>query len=293
MAPNVPRDIPIVYDSHELFLETGTAARLPWLARRLLRVREARLVRRCAAVITVNPGLATVLQQRYHPARIDVIRNCPPRWFPPLSRPNLIRERLGLGEDAEIVLFHGSLDPNRGIEQLVGALTTPGLERLHLVLLGFAEPGAAPGIRAGAQQLAGRVHVLAAVSPAELPMWVASADVGAVLQQPVNLNLALSTPNKLYEAIAVGTPVVASDLPEIARIVGRGTDGALGVLCDPVDEAAVAAALRELLDPPRTMLLEMRARCLEAAGSRLNWEMEARILIALYADLRKLTLSAS
>jgi glycosyltransferase involved in cell wall biosynthesis len=285
VAAGVPRSVPVVYDSHELFLETGTAVRLPSLARRFLRAREARLVRRCSAVITVNPGLAAVLERLYHPARIEVVRNCVPRWSPPPVRPDLIRARLGLARDAPIVLFHGSLEANRGIEQLVSALAAPGLADLQLVLLGFGEMPDADAVRAGDPGVSRRVHVLSAVPPAELPDWVASADVGVVLQQPANLNLRLSTPNKLYEAIAVGTPVIASDLPEIARIVRDDPDGPLGILCDPGDRDRIAAALRSLLDSPRTRLLEMRSRCLKAAGSRLNWETEAEKLVGLYADL--------
>jgi glycosyltransferase involved in cell wall biosynthesis len=285
IVPNLPRDVPIVYDSHELFLETGSAVRLPGLARRLLRAREARLVARCVAMITVNPGLAAVLTEMYHPARIEIVRNCVPRWSPPDTRPNLLREALGLAGDAPILLFHGSIEPDRGIERLVAALTAPGLEGLHLVLLGNGEMREALAIRAGAADLAGRLHLIPAVSPAELPGWVASADIGAVLQEPANQNLVLSTPNKLYEAIAVGTPVVASDLPEIARIVRDDPDGPLGLLCDPGDQESIVIALRSLLEPPRTRLLDLRTRCLRAAEARLNWETEATHLTGLYADL--------
>ena len=285
VAARAPQHVPIVYDSHELFLERGSAVHLPRLARRFLQWREGRLVRRCAAVVTVNPGLAAVLGRLYHPARIEVVRNCIPHWSPPVTRPNLIRELLGFGSEVPIALFHGTLQPDRGIDKLIAALSAPGLEDLHLVLLGFGQMRDALEIRACEPDILGRLHVLPAVSPSQIPEWVASADVGAVLMPPATLNLVLSSPNKLFEAIGVGTPVVASDLPEIARIVRDDPDGPLGVLCDPGDQQAIVAALRSLLVPPRTRLLDLRIRCLRAAESRLNWEMEARQLIGLYADL--------
>ena len=111
---------------------------------------------------------------------------------------------------------------------------------------------------------------------------MASADVGAVLQEPLDQNLVLSTPNKLFESIAVGTPVLASDLPEIRRVVMDDPDGPLGILCDPTSDASVADALCELLAPPRHELREMRARCLRAADQRLNWAVESLRLLALY-----------
>lgn len=286
VVPYVVQHTRIVYDSHELFLETGSAARLPRPARMLLQAREARLIRRCAAVITVNPGLAEVIERRYHPARIEVVRNCPARWSPPVHQPNLIRERLGIAADAPVILFHGVLDPDRGIDLLVRALRAPGLEGAHLVLLGHGQMRATLEAQAGDPSLGHRLHLLSPVPPNELPGWVASAEVGAVLQQPTDRNLLLSTPNKLFESIAVGTPVLASDLPEIRRVVADDPDGPLGILCDPSSEEGVAAALRRMLAPPRGELLEMRTRCLRAAALRLNWSVESARLLALYEDLR-------
>jgi glycosyltransferase involved in cell wall biosynthesis len=126
--------------------------------------------------------------------------------------------------------------------------------------------------------------VLAAVPPAELPPLVASADVGAILLEPADLNLRLATPNKLWECLAAGTPVVASDFPEIRRVVAGDPDGPLGVLCDPEDDDAVAAAFAGLLgDPDR--LAETRARCLRAAADRWCWEVEGATLEALHRSL--------
>ena len=281
IGPRLKRQTDLIYDSHELFLETGTATRLPRLARWALGLREGRLVRRCRAVITVNPGLAAELERRYHPARIEVVRNCPTRWDPPLHRPDLLRAALRLPPETPVVLFHGALVDGRGIGTLVGALAAAGLDRVHLVLMGHGSLETA-GIASPPSNVGARVHLLPAVPPDELLEWVASADVGAVLQEPLDQNLVLSTPNKLFEAIAVGTPVLASDLPEIRRVVIDDPDGPLGALCDPTSERSVAAALQGLLSLPKGDLAGMRARCLSAAAARLNWSVEAERLLALY-----------
>ena len=285
IAAHVDRGTPIVYDSHELFLEYGTAASLPGFARRLLRAREARLIARSSAVITVNAGLAAELHRRYRPSRIEIVMNCPERWIPPVPRPNRFRDTLDIAADAPIVLFHGAIVAGRGLHLLVGALAAPGLEAVHLVLLGNGPLQAEFAARAHELDVSPRLHVLPAVPPEDLLSWVASADLGTVLVEPVELNLRLSTPNKLFESITAGTPVLASDFPEIRRVVLGDPDGPLGVLCDPRSEEAVAEALRRMLERPSGDLQAMRDHCLRAADRRLNWPTEAARLLALYQDL--------
>jgi glycosyltransferase involved in cell wall biosynthesis len=281
----VPPDTPLVYDAHELFLETGSARRLPGPLRILLRAYERRLVARCVAVVTVNGALGDVLRHRYHPRRIEAIHNCPDSWSPPSPRPRLIRDAAGVPDGSPVLLYHGALSPNRGIEQLMEALLKPGLELAHLAVLGYGEKRADYVKLASEGGWAGRVHVLDPVPPAELLPWVASADLGAMPIQASTLNHFLSTPNKLFECLAAGTPVVTSNFPAMAAIVANEPAGALGETCDPADIGAIAQAVRvilELDDPARRALVE---RCLLAARSRWNWQREAARLVSLYADV--------
>ena len=137
VAPHLPAGTPMVFDSHALFLETGTALRLPWMARQLLRRYEGRLIRRTTAVVTVNGAVARVLEARYRPSTIRIVRNCPPRVEAPAVRPDTLREAYGIPSSSPVILHHGRLDPQRGVEELAEALLEPGLESCHLVLLGF------------------------------------------------------------------------------------------------------------------------------------------------------------
>ncbi len=281
----IPRDLPRVYDAHELFTDTGSAARLPGVGRSLIIRLERRLAGRCAAVVTVNPGLAAVLSRRLRLGHVIVVRNCLPRTDPGAGpRPRLLHERLGIAPDAPVILFHGNLAADRGIERVVGLLETGRLGETHFVCLGNGELTPWLRERAGAPAAAGRLHVLAAVTPAELPALVASADAGSILQQPADLNLRLSTPNKLWECLAVGTPVVASDFRELRRVVADDPDGPLGALCDPEDDDAIAAAFASLLGDPADRAAA-RDRCLTAARERWNWETEAARLVALHRAL--------
>lgn len=289
VAPVVSGQVPVVYDSHELFLEAGTARRLPSPIRSLLRAYERRLVSKVSAVVTVNEAIAEVLRDRYRPGRIVVVHNCPDRWSPADPETMPLRRATGIPAGARIILYHGSLGLHRGIEQLIETLLRPGLENAHLVLLGSGPKREAYRSLADEPRWHGRLHVLDGVPPAELLSWIASADVGGVLIQRTTLNHYLSTPNKLFECLAVGVPVVASDFPVMRRIVAEDPAGPLGVVCNPARVDEIAAALLSILELDGPAAASLRARCLIAARDRWNWQTESAELTGLYGDLLGLT----
>jgi glycosyltransferase involved in cell wall biosynthesis len=282
VAPQLERHVPAIYDAHELFLDTGTSLNLPGLARSALRAYERRLVARAAAVITVNEALAEVLSRRYRPKRLEVLHNCPDRWPPPARRPQLIRDSAEIPAAAPVLLYHGKLAGDRGIEVLMDALLQPGLENVHLVLMGVGWNRADYVQTAGEARWQDRIHVLDAVLPSDLLPWVASADVGVMPILASTLNHYLSTPNKLFECLAAGIPVVVSDFPAMSEVVARHPGGPLGAVCDPTRVDSVAAAIRSILELDNAAGRALRSRCLAAARTRWNWEAESVRLMALY-----------
>ncbi|HUQ79158.1 MAG TPA: glycosyltransferase [Patescibacteria group bacterium] len=274
--------IPVIYDSHELFVEAGAVANLPHWARSGLVRTEARLIRSAAAVITVNGAIADELVARYTVAHPVVVHNCPPRptGTPDRSR---LRSALGLAPGTPVVLCHGGLIVDRGIEQTAEALLEPDLEAAHLVFLGRRTLMIEPILATPA--LAGRVHLLPAVAPDEVVEWVAGADVASMPIQPTSLNHRLSTPNKLFESLSAGVPVVSSDFPVRRAIVIDDPDGPLGAVCDPSSAAAIACAIRSILSLSEPELVDLRERCLKAARERWNWETESRRLVDVYRRL--------
>ncbi|HEX7950165.1 MAG TPA: glycosyltransferase [Candidatus Limnocylindrales bacterium] len=275
----------VVYDSHEFYVESGSNAGRPAWAKWMLSRLERRLAARASALVTVNRTLGRILHERLRVSRIVIVHNCPPRWDPPASGDDPLRPAAGLAPGTPVVLYHGGFTRDRGLLELADAMFEPGLEAAHLVLLGFGPLEAELRARGLEPRTAGRLHVLPAVPPDQLPEWVAAADVGAMPNQPRNANERLSTPNKLFESLAVGLPVVSSDFPERRSIVMDDPDGPLGALCDPTDVRSIAAAIRSILDLGPAERANLRARCLRAAHDRWNWETESAKLVALYASL--------
>jgi glycosyltransferase involved in cell wall biosynthesis len=273
-----------VYDSHEIFMAAGSGATRPPWVRRMFRRLERRWAKGAVAVVTVNDTVGAELRRRLRPARIVAVNNTPPRWTPPPGS-DLIRQATGIPPRADIALSHGGFMKHRGLEELALALLEPRMGDVHAVLLGY---GALEGpLRAMAREarFEGRLHVLPAVPSSELLPWIASADVGVMPIAPSSLNHLLTTPNKLFECLAAGVPVVASDLPGMRSVVLADPAAPLGELCDPTDPASIAAAIRRILDLAPDERAALRARCLRAAHERWNWETESTKLIGLYEDL--------
>jgi glycosyltransferase involved in cell wall biosynthesis len=123
---------------------------------------------------------------------------------------------------------------------------------------------------------------MGAVPPDQLHDWVAAADVAAMPIQGDTLNHRLTTPQKLFEAMAAGVPAVVSDLPGMRAIV---RDSGSGILVDPTDTKAIAAAIRQIVELPEEDWLAWRQRCLAAAHDRYNWETQVEALLAEYGRL--------
>ena len=280
-APSVGRPA-VVYDSHELFVEASTVARQAWWVRRILAAAERRWIRGVDAVVTVNEAIGVELQRRYGGPTPVVVHNAPPRRPATIPRPDHIRAATGIGADERIVLYHGAFVQGRGLEILAEAIREPPLRKAHLVYLGYGSMQTEVDGLAADPRSEGRIHVLLAVPPDVLLDWVASADVAAVIIQPTTLNHRLSSPNKLFEAMAAGVPVVVSDLPVMAAIV-RATG--CGLVVDAKDPGAIAAACARIIDAPPEESAAWRQRALDSAHERYNWERESLELLALYDRL--------
>ncbi len=165
------------------------------------------------------------------------------------------------------------------------ALLADDLGDVHLVLMGYGAMRDELRDLARSRPWRDRMHVLDPVPPSALLSWVAGADVGAMPNPGRTLNDVYASPNKLFECLAAGTPVVASDFPALHRIIIDNPGGPLGAVCDPGDVDSIAAAIRSILRLEPAAMGGLRVRCRQAAEQRWNWDREARTLLSVYADV--------
>ena len=131
-----------------------------------------------------------------------------------------------------------------------------------------------------ARSIASNVELVGHVPYVEVPRYIRRARAGWVPWQPVEKHCK-NIPTKMFEYMASGLPIVASDLPPIRQFMG---DLNCGLLVDPADPQAHAEAILYLLDHPdeaRRMGEDGR----KAVEEKYNWESEGRKLLRLYEEL--------
>jgi glycosyltransferase involved in cell wall biosynthesis len=204
-----------------------------------------------------------------------VIRNVPETSHETEEPAADLRE--SLPEGAKVVLYLGGMQASRGLEEAIRALER--LPDCHLVLMGSGEEKYVERLRTIAHEagVAERLEIRPPVRPHEVVAVTAAADVGVVLNHRTNLNNYLSLPNKIFEYVVAGLPVVASDFPDMAELVnGYG----VGVTCDPEDPAGIARAVEAVLRE-RERYREGARR----AAPELTWERESEAFLSSVAEL--------
>jgi len=194
---------------------------------------------------------------------------------PPATSPNL-NGSASAPVEPQTIVYCGALTASRGLEQAIAALpAAPGIE---LRLLG---PGRS-AYRARLLELArrtavgDRVRIESPVAPDRVIEAIRPAAAGLALIQPTCRSYALCLPNKVFEYMVAGLPVLAADLPAIHAFVAPNR---LGLMTPPSDTGAIARAMLEIVEPGRNR--ELRTATAVAAAQN-SWEQEAERLRGLY-----------
>lgn len=270
------RDRPLVYDSHEFWIEQSSL-----VGRKLMRgfwsQLEKRLIGRVDRTITVSQSIADSLQERYGLSEVSVLRNLP-LYRPPMES-DLIRSELNLDAERPIVLYQGGFLTENGLREQIEAARDFGDAAFVLVGDGPCETILKEQVRQS--RLENRVFFIARVPFHQLHSYTCSADLGLCLIKGSGKSFYYSLPNKLFEYMMAGLPVLASNFPEMQHVVEQ-TDA--GTVADPSDITAISRAVRALLADPAQRQRQRKA-ALKAAQC-YHWEQEAEVLVQLYAEIQ-------
>jgi PEP-CTERM/exosortase A-associated glycosyltransferase len=261
------RGIPLVYEIRDLW-ENASIDRGKFsensLSYRVARGVESYVLRRADRVVTICEGLRNALTSRVPDARkLHVVANgVDVEAFQPSRPEERVRERWDLA-GKQVILYAGTFQPYEGLDLLIRAM--PEVVRraphAHLVIV-----GGSPGLTGGSASLtveerqlravvdecgvAARVTFTGRIPHGAVREMYAISDVLAYPRRWTRTT-ALTTPLKPLEGMAMGKPVIASDVPAMREIVA---DGRTGLLFKAGDHEDLAAKCCELLADPALMV---------------------------------------
>ena len=268
----------LLYEAQELFPDMDSTP-FPrfwaWVERRLLP--------RASGVTAANQERAEVMEREYNaPSKPVVVSNCPPTYDPQeVEGVQWLVDRHGntWKEKPKVVLYQGAIAHGRGLLSLIGSLAHLP-ENVYLAMVGPQNPEFVKQARhiAGEAGVQDRILWFDAVPRQQLDSFTVSADAGVVFYEPTCRNNYLCAPNKLYDYLMAGLPVVASDLPEPRRVLDE--TGA-GVSVDSSQPSVIAAGIQHVLsDRKRWEAMSVTGR--QAAVHTYCWERQVDKLLDVY-----------
>jgi glycosyltransferase involved in cell wall biosynthesis len=194
-------------------------------------------------------------------------------------RTRRFHEAFGLAASKKILLLQGGLSSGRNLEVLVNAMRYVKNTSVVLVILG--DGFLLSKLQAKVKSQAENVYFHPAVPQKDLLSFTVAADAGVIPYQATCLNNYFCTPNKLFEFIAAGIPILASDLPEIRNMVIGEQIGMVGDMSTPVKLAVLIDEF--FADEQRLATWQMNV---SVARKHICWEEEEKKLVAIYETLR-------
>ncbi|MFP4135231.1 MAG: glycosyltransferase, partial [Halothece sp.] len=271
----------VVYDSHEFYVERNRGYKLNPLRRFALLQFEKFLIRKSDAVITVSQAIAEELSKRYKIALPTVILNVPisPREVMVTSEKS-IRVALEIQPEYKILLYTGGIAFNRGLDKVIKSLQF--LPQCYFVMMGNGSEKYINQLKEIALEngVDSRVCTFGPVPSGEVTTYAASADLGIAAIENVCLSYYYCAPNKIFEYLSANLPIIASNFPEMSRIINQYE---IGGTFDPNQPQDIAKAVQEVFNNPKKM--EKMRENTKTAAQFYNWEVESKKFLKLYETL--------
>jgi glycosyltransferase involved in cell wall biosynthesis len=266
----------MVYRAPELFSEAGREiSPLPWLWNKV----ERYYVGKTDFIVVPEQNRAEIYKNEYGAKRMPaVVRNIPPVTGE-YRKTSFLRDTYNAKDSTVLCLYQGIITPSRCIRELIESMVHLP-QHFTLVLIGHVPDDYLDILQMTVRRnsLEGRTHFLDFMPPERLPDVTASADLGILLYRNENRNNYYAAPNKIYEYLFAGLPVVTSNFPGLQAPV---QEHGVGAWTDPEDPKAIAQAIVRASEVPGGNDLARRMRGV------FRWEDEYATLQAVYKQTQR------
>ena len=262
----------LVYDAHEYERERFGIGKF---VRNFISFFEKMGIPFAETVITVSPSILAEYKRLYRPKSIHLLRNTP--HFNPTQKHNIFREQLAIRADQMIFLYQGGIVTGRGVEALVEAFVSRESDEAVLVVMG---EGNKSNMVKEAAAKSGNVFYVRSVPYQDIMRYSSSADVGFNSTQNVCLNNYYCLPNKFFEYIQAGLPIISNYLPDCKALIEKYN---IGKVLAHYNVEEINKAVDEMIQTD----LAIYQDGLKLAGDELNWEKEEEKMHDIYSFLKK------
>ncbi len=256
------KNIPLIYDSHEVFCEVPELLETP-LKKRIWEKLEAWLVPHLKYCITVNVSIKNYFEEKYKVPFV-VVRNIPLK-----SNASALKSKqeLQLPLDKKIIILQGAgLNINRGVEELIEAMQY--LDGVYLLIIGSGDVWYKLPNLISQFKVNEKVRLIQKIPKHDLMAYTQASNLGISIDKATNLNYKWSLPNKIFDYIHAELPIVASRLTEIEAIISKYNIGTFIESHEPKHIADII--LSALSDTNYTNWKQN----LKLAKEQLKWEFE-------------------
>jgi glycosyltransferase involved in cell wall biosynthesis len=273
VGPCMWRHAPLVFETHDAAVHVNRAWHSLW-ARQLVRASRKPAFR---AFVAISRALGETWVARGVPReKLLVLHDaCDPSAYRPPSERTAVREALGLPAGGKLVLYSGSLFPNRGVERVLELAA--GFPDTCFAIVGGPPDRNRHYAGLARQQGLANVVLRGPVPHRQIPDYLAAADVLLMIWTRRVPTMAYCSPLKMFEYMAAGRLIVGEAFPTIREVL---TDGQDALLVAPGDREALRARLAEALDRTYPDPLAECAR--ELACRTYSWDARARAILGAW-----------
>lgn len=261
----------LVYDSHEYFTEVPELEGRNFV-KRIWTILEKTMLPKIKYSYTVCDSIAGIYSDKYG-INMQVIRNLPLYNVSFPKKAGSIRDK-----NERIIIYQGVLNVGRGLE--LGIKAMKFIDNTVLVIIGDGDITKELMALARESGLDDKVRFIERVPYDELMAYTVQADIGISLEENLGLNYYYALPNKLFDYIHAGVPVLVSDFPEMAAIVEKYN---IGLTTDTTDPQKLAVLFREMIKNEEKR--KTWKQNLKKAAKELCWENEEKKLLEIYSEV--------